>query len=189
MDREGNEVRRIVDDRALAGDTKHRFRWDGRDDEGDPLPDGVYRMRVVRRDEGRVIDSFKRVRIDREPPQVRLVSAEPGVIAPREPGQNPEVTLRYEGPRNNAPEFRVFRTDDAAKPHVVRRFRGDGRTRRLARRGGHRPREHRAGARRRLRLHASPCATARATSPWRRPRSRAPGSRGPAPAWRRAASR
>ena len=128
MDREGNEVRRIVDDRALAGDTKHRFRWDGRDDEGNPLPDGVYRMRVVRRDEGRMVDSFKRVRIDREPPQVRLVSAEPGVIAPREPGQNPEVTLRYEGPRNNAPEFRVFRTDDAARPHVVRRFRGDGRT-------------------------------------------------------------
>ena len=128
MDREGNEVRRIVDDRALAGDTKHRFRWDGRDDGGDPVPDGIYRMRVVRRDEGRVIDSFKQIRIDREPPRVRLVSAEPGVIAPREPGQNPEVTLRYEGPPNKAPEFRVFRTDDAARPHVVRRFRGDGRT-------------------------------------------------------------
>jgi hypothetical protein len=37
------------------------------------------------------------------------------------------VTLRYRGPANQAPEFRVFRTDDAAKPHVVRRFRGDGR--------------------------------------------------------------
>src|SRR3712207_1291677 len=128
MDSEGNEVRRIVDERHLAGDTKHRFGWDGRDDDGKPVPDGVYRMRVVRRDEGRLVDSFKRIRVDREPPRVRLMSAEPGVIAPREPGQRPEVTLRYEGPRNNAPEFRVFRTDDAAEPHVVRRFRGDGRS-------------------------------------------------------------
>jgi hypothetical protein len=40
VDREGIEVRRIVDDRPLAGDAKHRFPWDGRDDDGDPVPDG-----------------------------------------------------------------------------------------------------------------------------------------------------
>lgn len=128
MDSEGNEVRRLVDNRSLAGDEKHRFAWDGRDDAGNTVPDGVYRMRVVRRDEGRIVDSFKRIRVDRTPPRVRLVSVEPGVIAPREPGQAPEVTLRYDGPPNNAPEFRVFRTDDADRPHVVRRFRGDGNT-------------------------------------------------------------
>jgi len=123
MDAEGNEVRRVVDDRELAGDAKHRFRWNGRDDGGAIVPDGVYRMRVVRRDEGRVIDSSKRIRVDTEPPVVRLLSARPNSIAP---GAT-EVTLRYSGPANQAPEFRVFRTDDAAKPHVVRRFRGDGR--------------------------------------------------------------
>jgi len=128
MNSEGNEIRRLVDNRSLAGDEKHRFGWDGRDDTGEPVPEGVYRMRVIRRDEGRIVDSFKRIRVDRTPPRVRLVSAEPGVIAPREPGQSPEVTLRYEGPRNNAPEFRVFRTDGSDRPRVVRRFRGDGRT-------------------------------------------------------------
>jgi FlgD Ig-like domain len=128
MDGEGNEIRRLVDDRELAGDAKHRFRWDGRDDDGRPAPDGVYRMRVVRRDEGRVIDSSKRIRVDRVPPDVSLVSATPNVIAPRLPGQMPEVRITYRGPKNTAPEFRVFRTDDAAKSHVVRRFRGDGRT-------------------------------------------------------------
>ena len=35
MDSEGNEVRRLVDDEPLAGDEKHRFSWDGRDDAGD----------------------------------------------------------------------------------------------------------------------------------------------------------
>src|SRR5512134_3403311 len=34
MDGEGNEVRRIVDNRELAGDEKYRFRWDGRDEDG-----------------------------------------------------------------------------------------------------------------------------------------------------------
>jgi hypothetical protein len=128
MDNEGNEVRRLVDDRSLAGDKKHRFGWDGRDDAGDTVRDGVYRMRVIRRDEGRIVDSFKRIRVDRAPPPVRLLSAEPGVIAPGEPGQAPEVTLRYAGPPNNAPEFRAFRTDGPGAPRVVRRFRGDGRT-------------------------------------------------------------
>jgi N,N-dimethylformamidase beta subunit-like, C-terminal/FlgD Ig-like domain len=123
MDAEGNEIRRLVDDRQLAGDAKHRFRWNGRDGDGLPVPDGVYRMRVLRRDEGRVIDSSKRIRIDRRPPRVSLVSAKPNVIAP---GAT-EVRLRYTGPANQAPEFRVFRTDDAPEPHVVRRFRGDGR--------------------------------------------------------------
>ena len=127
MDSEGNEIRRLVDNRSLAGDEKHRFRWDGRDDEGKAVPEGVYRMRVIRRDEGRIVDSFKRIRVDRTPPRVRLTAAEPGVIAPREPGQSPEVTVRYDGPPNNAPEFRVFRTDVAGPPRVVRRFRGDGR--------------------------------------------------------------
>jgi FlgD Ig-like domain len=125
LDREGAEIRRIVDDRALAGDTKHRFTWDGRDDDGVPVPDGFYRMRVVQRSEGRVINSSKRIRVDRKPPDVALVEAAPGVIAPREPGQEIEVVVRYRGPSNSAPEFRVFRTDVAGEPLVVRRFRGN----------------------------------------------------------------
>src|ERR687895_749660 len=105
LDGEGNEIRRVVDDRALAGDTKHRFVWDGRDDEGVPVSDGLYRMRVVQRSEGRVINSSKRVRVDRRPPRVVLLEAAPGMIAPREPGQRPEVVVRYRGPSNSAPEF------------------------------------------------------------------------------------
>jgi hypothetical protein len=124
LDSEGNEVRTLVDDRALPGDHKYRYRWNGRDDDGRRVPDGIYRMRVVRRDEGRVINSYKRIYVDRRPPRVRIVSAEPSVIAP---GHAPEVKIRYAGPPNDAPEFRVFRTDNSATPHVVRRFRGHGR--------------------------------------------------------------
>jgi hypothetical protein len=123
-DAEGNEVRRLVDGRRLAGDARHRYPWDGENDEGRPVPDGTYRMRVVRRDESRVINSVKEITVDREAPRVKLLSAEPSVIAPSQPGQAPRVQIRYRGPQNRAPEFRVFRTDDG-RPHVVRRFRGD----------------------------------------------------------------
>ena len=124
VDSEGKEVRRIVDDRRLAGDAHHRFRWDGRDDNGLRVPDGVYRMRVVRRKEGKIINSLKEVDVDTVPPKVRITSAEPSLIAPGEPGQRPEVRIRYAGPQNEAPEFRIFRTD-GGPPRVVARFRGD----------------------------------------------------------------
>jgi FlgD Ig-like domain len=125
LDGEGTEIRRLVDDRALAGDTKHRFGWDGRDDDGAMVPDGLYRMRVVQRSEGRVINSSKRVRVDRRPPRVTLLEAVPGVITPRRPGERVNVVVRYQGPSNSAPEFRVFRTDEGGEPRVVRRFRGN----------------------------------------------------------------
>src|SRR5215211_9558919 len=120
---EGDEVRRLVDGRRLAGDARHRFSWDGRDDDGRVVPDGEYTMRVVRRDEGRVINSIKKVDVDTAPPEVAVTSARPGVIAPGEPGQDPRVRIRYRGPRNEAPEFRIFRTDDGPA-RVVARFRG-----------------------------------------------------------------
>jgi hypothetical protein len=123
-DAEGNEVRRLVDDRLLAGDAKHRYIWDGRDDEGRPVSDGTYRMRVVRRDESRVIDSFKEIDVDRKPPKVELLSAHPSLVPSPEPGERQRVRIRYRGPRNEAPEFRVFRTDNGP-PYVVRRFRGN----------------------------------------------------------------
>src|SRR5919198_134056 len=104
VDSEGREVRTLVDDKELAGDTRHRYTWNGRDDDGRRVPDGKYRLRVVRRDEGRVINSIKTIRVDTKPPTVRLVSARPGVIAPGDPGQDPLVRIRYHGPRNEAPE-------------------------------------------------------------------------------------
>src|SRR5688572_8252711 len=123
VDSEGTEVRRIVSSRRLAGDEKHRFTWDGRDDDGNVVADGTYRMRVVRRDESRVIDSVKEIDVDTVPPKVTLASAEPSVIATGLPGETPSVRLRYRGPKNKAPELRVFRTGEG-EPRVVRRFRG-----------------------------------------------------------------
>jgi len=123
IDSEGSEVRRLFDDRQLAGDRKHRFLWDGRDDDGNVVPDGTYRMRVARRKEGRIINSFKKVMVDTRRPEVELVSAAPGVVDPSN-GRPVAVRIRYRGPRTRGPEFRVWRTDDGP-PRIVDRFRGD----------------------------------------------------------------
>jgi hypothetical protein len=125
IDQDGNEIRELVDDRPLAGDVKHRFRWDGRDDDGAVVPDGTYRMLVVRRKEGRRLESFKEIEVDTRPPAVELASATPGVVDPSS-GHPVAVRIRYRGPRTPHPELRVWRTDDGP-PRIVDRFRGDDR--------------------------------------------------------------
>ncbi|MEX1141910.1 MAG: FlgD immunoglobulin-like domain containing protein [Thermoleophilaceae bacterium] len=122
IDRDGAPVRELVDDEELAGDAKHRYTWNGRDDDGEVVPDGTYRMRVVRRKEGRIVNSYKTIEVDTRPPRVTLRSATPGVVDPSG-GEPVSIRIRYRGPRTAHPELRVWRTD-AAPPEVVRRFRG-----------------------------------------------------------------
>jgi FlgD Ig-like domain len=123
IDSEGREVRRLVDDRKLAGDTHQRFPWDGRDDEGAVVADGTYRMRVARRKEGRILNSFKKVIVDTRRPRVSLAATTPGVVDPSA-GKRVSVRIAYRGPSTRGPEFRVWRTDDGP-PRIVDRFRGD----------------------------------------------------------------
>lgn len=127
VDSEGTQVRELFSERRLAGDTKHRFAWDGRDDDGDVVPDGRYRLRVVRSDSAQPLDSIKKIIVDTRPPRVRIAAARPNVISPGVRGGARRVRLRYDGPRNAHPEFRVWRTDVAGPPEIVRRFRGTGR--------------------------------------------------------------
>lgn len=128
VDSEGTQIRQIFDERRLAGDTKHRFRWDGRDDEGNVVPDGSYRLRVVRRDQAQPLDSIKKIIVDTRAPRVRVDSVRPNVISPGVRGGARRVRVRYDGPRNAAPEFRVWRTDVAGLPQIARRFRGNNRS-------------------------------------------------------------
>lgn len=126
VDAEGREVRRLADDATLQGRRRYRFRWNGRDDDGRLVSDGVYRMRVVRRDEGRVVNSLKEIWVDTRPPAARIASAEPGVVAAGDGRPTPvRVTLRVRRERGAPrPWFRVFRTD-LGRPRAVASFRGD----------------------------------------------------------------
>jgi hypothetical protein len=123
VDERGDEVRELVGARDLEGDQKHRFAWDGRDDDGAPVPDGGYRMQVTLRDEGRTLRSEKEVKVDTRAPRIRLAFAKPNLVAPGRSGSPRLVEIAYRGPKNAAPEYRVFRTD-GGEPRVVLRFRG-----------------------------------------------------------------
>lgn len=55
VDSEGSQVRALALGRALEAGT-HAFRWDGRGDEGEPVPAGSYRLRVILVEQGRDIE-------------------------------------------------------------------------------------------------------------------------------------
>ena len=61
--------------------------------------------------------------MDTKPPRPSLAFAEPSVLSPGVSGTERLVEIAYRGPKNAAPEYRVFRTDDGP-PRVVLRFRG-----------------------------------------------------------------
>ena len=88
------------------------------------VPDGTYRMRVVRRDESRVIDSVKEITVDTVPPKVTLASAEPSVIAtglPGEPPQRPAALPRPEERRARDPRLPHGRGQAAHRAPLPRR--------------------------------------------------------------------
>jgi hypothetical protein len=123
---EGQEERRLVDNRRLPGDEELFFRWNGRDNDGRLVPDGVYRMRVVREGQGRSVTSGRRVRVDTKPAQLAITGARPNLI-PAGSGPRP-VRVRFQGLRTADADFRVLRVG-AGRPREVARFRADGRRR------------------------------------------------------------
>jgi hypothetical protein len=129
IDTDGDVVRTLFKNRHLPGDSHDRFTWDGRDDDGRVVPDGTYRMRVIRRDQGRVLDSIKKVIVDTRKPKVSIAAVTPNVVSPGVPGGARRVRVTYRGPINAQPEFRVWHTDVVSgPPRIARRFRGHGRT-------------------------------------------------------------
>ena len=133
VDERGDVVREIAADVPRGvdrggirwrGRTAH-FRWDGRDDDGRVAPDGVYRLRVTLRDEGRAVTAPRELNLDTRPPRPRIVEASPPTFVPGLPPSHPRgrVRIRLSEGWDPAPEFEVWRTD-AGRPRLVRRFSG-----------------------------------------------------------------
>jgi hypothetical protein len=73
--------------RVLAEREQHRrgrvtWVWDGRDDDGEVVPDGLYRLRLDLVNRDRTITVPTPIRIDTKPPRVRLLEAGPTTITP-----------------------------------------------------------------------------------------------------------
>ncbi len=65
----GDVVRTLVADRFIRKGYRG-FTWDGRDDGGARLPDGVYKVRVDLQDADRTIDLPNRIVLDTVPPRI-----------------------------------------------------------------------------------------------------------------------
>jgi hypothetical protein len=77
IDREGDVVRRLVDNRSLAKGERVSIAWNGRDDDGRIVPDGIYRVRVNLRGEGRSLTLPRNIRKDTTPPDLLVTSIGP----------------------------------------------------------------------------------------------------------------
>jgi hypothetical protein len=118
VDAAGDPVRTLAGDRHLPAYRPTRFTWDGRDDAGRMVPDGIYRTRVTLRREGRSIVVPRAFRKDTIPPSPRVVSIGPQrdrvprpELLPRPEARPARVTFAAPGRRIRV---LLFRTSPAA---------------------------------------------------------------------------
>lgn len=104
---EGGEALRtlVENERHPAGVL--RLAWDGRDDAGDVVPDGRYRVSVHFRDEGRTIDIPSPIEVDTAPPEVRIEAIRPGAFSPDGDGRRDAVAIDYVASEASAPTLLV----------------------------------------------------------------------------------
>jgi flagellar hook assembly protein FlgD len=120
VDADGARVRRVADRLRIRRDRLTHVRWNGREDDGTLAPDGVYRMRLILKDEGRSILAGKAFNLDTRPPDPAVVvdKATP-IVAPGSP-----VRFRVRGTgASRRPRFRILRTD-VTPARTVREWRG-----------------------------------------------------------------
>jgi hypothetical protein len=94
VDSKGHTVIRLVSDHALRAG-RVTFAWNGRDEQGDIVPEGRYRPKLELAHHHRTIVLPDPIRVDTTPPKVRIVSAKPLVISPDGDGRSDSVHVTY----------------------------------------------------------------------------------------------
>src|SRR4051812_6136943 len=118
VNRQGEVVKTFADDLFLSKGT-HPFRWDGRGDDGLIVPDGIYRMRVGLREEGRSVTAPRVLHVDTRPPRPRIVAVTPPTLVPGSGTRRDRARIRFVGPSNPPPVIGVWRTDGGKATQVA----------------------------------------------------------------------
>ena len=95
VDAHDHLVRTLVSDRRFLPLHRLEFEWNGRDDDGRIVPEGVYRPRVHFADRDRTIILPNEIRVDETPPIVSARGVRPRVISPDGDGRRDGVAVRY----------------------------------------------------------------------------------------------
>lgn len=115
LDRDGDEIRVLAERRLPAGE-RMRLVWDGTDARGRPVPDGVYRVRLNLRRQGRAVLIPRNITKDTTPPKVTVTSIGPARVPgpellPRADGDPAEVHFQAPARPGSRKQILVFRTD------------------------------------------------------------------------------
>ena len=99
VDSEGAHIARIAEKQDLPAG-RASFEWDGRDDDGDVVPDGLYRLQVRLEHDRRTILIPKTIVVDTSPPNVRVletVSTPDGLVVRYKMNEGGRVFLLQDG--------------------------------------------------------------------------------------------
>ncbi len=94
VDGGGNVVRTLVHGRRLRRG-KVTYTWNGRDDQGRFVAEGVYKPRVHLADQHRTIDLPNEMQVDTTAPRISIVSLAPRTISPNGDGHNDRIRIAY----------------------------------------------------------------------------------------------
>ena len=129
VDQSGTIVRTIASGRHMRRGVRKPdglFSWDGREDNGQVAPDGVYYFRVALIHQGRTADISNQngpepITVRTIPPRPVVTSVTPALI----PQGGQGATIRYTGNQHHGPTIKLYRTDLPGDP-VVKQFRVAG---------------------------------------------------------------
>ena len=107
VDEDGNVVRTLVSGRRLRSG-RVTYTWNGRDDHGRFVGQGVYKPRVHLTDQHRTIDLPNDMRVDTTAPKISLVSVSPRALSPDGDGRGDRLVVRY---RTSEPAHGVLLVD------------------------------------------------------------------------------
>jgi hypothetical protein len=118
IDRAGDEVRVLEPGRTLVAGHTLGLVWDGRRADRGMAPDGIYRIRLNLRRQGRAVVLPRNIRKDTEPPVVRVTSIGPQKdpvprpeVLPRGDGEPARVSFQAPDGRGSHKQVLVYRTD------------------------------------------------------------------------------
>lgn len=110
--------------------SSQQFAWDGRDDAGKVVADGIYRAELRLVDENRTFEIPEDIRVDTTPPTIEDVKPRHTVFSPDGDGRADRVDLRY---RFSEPAYAVLYLDGRrlgtsgrARPVGTRQWYGHG---------------------------------------------------------------
>jgi hypothetical protein len=126
-------VRTLVTRKSFLPLHRLEFDWDGRDDEGRIVPEGVYRPRVRFADRDRTIILPNPIRVDETPPSILVESVRPRIFSPDGDGRAEGIAVRYVV---NEPARALLLVDDLRRVRGKLRVRPKGQVQWYGRSGG-----------------------------------------------------